>query len=409
MKNKIIIWPVIAILLISLGCANQSPVGISEVDGHDFVSCNIDKIKETRDLRLSEIAEYSEIVVLAGDTTCLETDDYDIRRTFVSDKYIIVMPWDTPPLLYSRDGKFIRRLVAFGSSHNKPLGGLLAEIDDKNDRFYILAWGIKLLVFNLNEEKAKIIPKAEKGAFDFVLIDEETIFTTFPNHQNIWCYIQPLQATQAEYLYGRFENNLLNYISSRSGNILKWDDKILMSCTRANDTSYYFNPESKTFSPFLCCYSPKNKVNFENQEINSPELLDLAKEELLKDKKLLGKSLLFTNERYYIFYIFDDERQYFVIDKKNRQAYFLDKIINDFRGGLSMNYDDLFFHKEHYSKSKDGYLTFQYTIGNLRKNIKRLKVNTVNDIEITQLTLLENKIKNENDSSNVLLVNKLKR
>lgn len=386
-----------------LACNNNSLIKISEVDGHDFVSCNIDKIKNTYNLKLSEIAECSEIVVLSNDSSLKDTD-YNIQRTFVSDKYVIVMPWTRPALLYSRDGKFIKRLFSSDKVKNL-LWGLYAQIDDENDKFYLLVNGLKLLVFNVHDSGAINIPKATKNTMDFVLIDREKIFATFPNDQNIWGYIQPIHAPQAEYLYSRAENNLYNYLS-QTGKILKWGNTIVLSFLSANDTSYYYNPKNRTFTPFLCCFSPKNSTDFKGQIENSPELIDIEEEKLLKSNKLLQKRLLFVSQGHYLFSLLDGTNKYFIIDKYGEQAYFLNKIINDFLGGLSMNYDSM-FHGWHYVNNNDGYLTFNYSSTQLREEIKKLNTDTLDETIRNKLIQLSNKIKIDN--CNVLFINKLKK
>ncbi|MCK9413568.1 MAG: hypothetical protein M0Q53_14805 [Prolixibacteraceae bacterium] len=387
-----------------LACNNNSPIKISEVDGHDFVSCNIDKIKNTYNLKLSEVAEYSEIVVLSNDPS-LEDEDYNIQRTFVSDKYIIVMPWTRPALLYSRDGKFIKRLFSSDKVKNL-LWGLYAQIDDENDKFYLLVAGLKLLIFNLHDNNVIYIPKATEYIWDFVLIDGDKIFATFENNQNIWALIQPIYAPKAEYLHGRVSNNLLNKISNSSGKILMWGNTIILSFSSANDTSYYYNPKNKTFSPFLRCFSPKNSIDLNKRIKNSPELLAVAETRLLTNNKLLHKRLFFVSDRYNLFSLHYGTNKYFIVDKHGEQAYFLNKIVNDFWGGLGMNYESMFSGWQ-YINNNDGYLTFNYSTAKLREEITKLNIDTLEEIGKNKLIKLNNKIKTDN--CNVLFISKLKK
>lgn len=398
--NRMIIF---ILIFVGIGACNNSPVEISEIDGHDFVSCNIDKIKNTNSLKLSEIADYSELVVLSNDPS-LEDEDYNIQRTFASDKYIIVMPWTRPPLLYNRNGKFIKHLFSSDKVKKIPWG-LYAQIDDENDKFYLLVAGLKLLVFNLYDSDVIYIPKVAESTMDFVLIDGGKIFATFENDQNIWALIQPIYAPQAEYLHSRVTNNLLNYMSNHRSKILKWGNTIVLSFTSANDTSYFYNPKNKTFSPFLCCFSPKNSIDFNKQIENSPELLAMAGIELLKNNKLLHKRLLFVSDRHCLFQLFDGSMKYFVVDKYSRQAYFLNKIINDFWGGLGMDYDRM-YNGWHYVNNNDGYLTFNYSTAKLREEITKLNTDTLDEISKNKLVQLKNKIKTDN--CNILFINKLK-
>lgn len=401
--NRMIIF---TLIFIGIEACNNSPVEISKIDGHDFVSCNIDKIKNTRSLKLSEIAEYSQIVALSNDST-LENEDYNIQRTIVSDKYIVVLPWSRPALLYSRNGQFIKRLIPSDSPHDRNLCGIYAQIDDEKDMIYLLVCGLRLLRFNVYDFNVVNIPKAaEKSIIDFVLFKSDKMFVTYPNEQNIWGYIQSIHSPKAEYLYSRSANNLFNYMSSPGG-IIKWRDTLVINFLSANDTSYYYDKISRTFEPFLCCFSPKNSIEFKEQIENSPELLELAASEILKDKKLLKKRLLFINERYCLFRLFDDGiLKYYVIDKQNQQAYFIDKIINDFCENLDMNYNNM-FDGWRYVNNKDGYLTFNYNINQFKKEIEKLKIDTLNETLKNKLIRLMNK--NENNSYNILFINKLKK
>ncbi|HET56379.1 MAG TPA: hypothetical protein ENN33_14350, partial [Ignavibacteria bacterium] len=144
--NKLIFLSLIIVCISA--CYNNSAVKTSKINGQDFISCNIDKIKETFNLNLSDIAEYSEVVILKNDSV-LKVEDYQIERVVVSDKYIVVMPRLTPALLYTRKGKFIKKLTPFGSSNSEELYGIHAQIDDERDMVYLLVCGLKLLRFNV--------------------------------------------------------------------------------------------------------------------------------------------------------------------------------------------------------------------------------------------------------------------
>jgi len=194
-------------------------------------------------------------------------------------------------------------------------------------------------------------------------------------------------------------------MSSSWGKILKWHDTIILSFASVNDTSYYYNKRNKTFEPFLCCFSPKNSVEFKEHIENSPELLELAASEIFKNNRLIKKRLLFINERYCLFRLFDGNRKYYVIDKYSQQAYFLDKIINDFCGGLDMDYTNI-FEGWRYVNNKDGYLTFYYSIDQLKKELTKLKIDFSNETFRNKLIRLINE--NENNSCSILFISKLK-
>jgi hypothetical protein len=371
--NRIIIF---ILAIVSIQSCNNSAVEIFKIDGHEFVSCNIDKIRETRSLKLSEIAEYSQIVTLSNDSS-LESEDYNIQRTIVSDKYIVVLPWLRPALLYSRNGQFIKRLLPSGIQNNRNLFGIYAQIDDENDMIYLLVSGLQLLRFNTHDFSVVNIPKAVEKSMDFVLFDNDKMFVTYANDQNIWGYIQSISSTQAEYLNSRSSDNFFNYMSS-SGSILNWRDTIIISFLSANDTSYYYNKKDKTFEPLLSCFSPKNSIEIKEQVEDLPENLELVSSEILNETKLLRKRLFIINDRYCLFQMFDGILKYYMIDKQGQRAYFLDKIINDLYGNLDMNYTSI-FNGWRYINNKDGYLTFNFNINQIKKKeINKLKIDSIN-------------------------------
>ncbi|MGV8096509.1 MAG: hypothetical protein AB2L24_32025 [Mangrovibacterium sp.] len=393
-------------LIVGTHACNNSPIKIAKVEGHDFVSCNIDKIKDIRNLKLSEIAEYSQIVVLANDSS-LDDEDYNIQRTVVSDKYVVVMPWSRAALLYDRNGKFIKRLVPSDNSKDEQLYGIYAQIDDEKDAIYILVCGLKILRFNALDPIITDIPRTVENSMDFVLFDSDKILGTFSNNQNIWAYIQSSHSLKTEYLYSRSTNIFFNHMSG-IGSILKWHDKIILSFLLANDTSYYYNIRSKSFVPFLYCFSPKNSIKFNRQIENSPELLDSTADEILKDKKLQKKWLLFINERYCLFRLLGSTQKYFVIDKYNQEAYFLNKITNDFWGGLDMNYDNM-FDGMYYVNNKDGYFTFHFSISKLKEEIKTLNIDSLSESARNKLVSLSNETEDIECPHNVLFISKLKK
>ncbi|MGV8139551.1 MAG: hypothetical protein AB2L20_30510 [Mangrovibacterium sp.] len=402
--NRIINF--VLIFVVIEACKN-SPIKISEIEGHDFVLCNIAKIKDTRSLKLSEIAEYSQIVALSNDST-LVYEDYNIQRTFVSDKYIVVLPWSRPALLYTRNGKFIKRLIPSNKPNDKNLCAIYAQIDDEKDMIYLLVCGLKLLKYSVYDFNVVNIPKAFKEPMDFVLFNTDKMFVIYSNEQNIWGYIQSIHSPRAEYIINsRSTNNLFNYVSG-SGKILKWGDMPVLSFLYANDTSYYYNLKSNTFSPFLYCYSTKNIIDFNAQIENSPKSRSIAEKEILTGNILEKKRLLYVSDRYIIFELYCDIERYFIIDKDSRQAYYFNAITNDFWGTLDMNFRAM-FNGWHYVNNKDGYFTFVFSKNQLQEEIKRQDIHKLNKITQNKLNTISDKIENAKYSHNILFVNKLKK
>lgn len=201
---------------ICLSC-HKPPVSSSVVEGHEFITCTIDEISDTSDLKLSDISEYCEVVILENDE--IEEKDNDVDRIVTSNNYIVVIPQFRPALLYHRNGKFIKQLVPEGKDE-RAYGGISAQIDDANDKIYVMVSGLKLLAFNVHDNQVAQIPLALDRTMDFTLLDSKRLLATFENDQNIWGYIQPFAAPQPEYLYSRYSNYQYSN-RSRRGSILK--------------------------------------------------------------------------------------------------------------------------------------------------------------------------------------------
>ena len=74
-------------------------------------------------------------------------------RTTVSDNYILVSnKKQTPYKLFTRDGKFVTTIGAYGEGPNEYANTYAEQLDEAHDRIYILPWqSNKLLVFDLKE------------------------------------------------------------------------------------------------------------------------------------------------------------------------------------------------------------------------------------------------------------------
>ena len=363
--------------LLSVGAmACVSPtVDISKMDGHVFVSCNLDRITEVKSLKLSEIAETCDFVILNEDS--LAESDRIIWRVTVSDKYIVVIPDGRPALLYSREGAFLRRLVVPNRATSDEYGGISVQIDDHSDVIYIQEYGLKLWAFNQMDSTAMNIPIPDDNVLDFVVVGQN-IFATVINRHSVWAFIQPLRVPRAEYLYGRTNDSTFNL--ALSGGLSMKADTIILSFLRRNDTSYYYTSKDKSFVPFLCCSSSNDSIT---------------------------KKLRLVGSQHYVFQIFGRSESYVVVDQSKRQAYYLDELLNDFWGGLSMNFKNT-METWQYVNNKDGYLTFHYTIGQLKKEISREMEHAESQTNKEILTHLWNDIKNEPEPRNALFIAKLK-
>lgn len=322
----------ISILIGFVSCNNNSPLEISEINGDEFLSCNIDKVKDNHCLKLSEIAESCEIVFLEDDTTLIK-EDYQLGHVTVSDNFIVVMPKLRPALLYSKTGKFIKRLG--GDGKQKYSLAIRSQIDKQEDKVYIQVPGYdQLYVFALRDNSFIKVDWAIKYTYDFVFIDSTKLLGIINNKEN-WGYLQPIHVPVPNLVRSEYSNILYPYFSSIC-NLLLDGDKIVFDCPQ--DTTYYYNPINRKFTPFLHCYSEENTIS-PNQilaNISSDEV-DYAK---ITDKKSFHyKHLLYASNGNYIFRINKqnlNERYILVINKHKHTAFRTDTLINDFLGNCKI-------------------------------------------------------------------------
>ncbi|TKG94559.1 hypothetical protein EYV94_11460 [Puteibacter caeruleilacunae] len=386
------------------GCHND-PIKVSTVEGHEFISCNIDNIRDTANLMLSDISEYSEVVILAKDSA-LQDDDYIIDRTIVSEKYIVVIPCRRPALLYTREGEFIKRLVIDDARNPDRVWGISAEIDDEKDQIFLLVAGLGLYRFNAYGSERMRIPKYIDKSWNFVLLGGDRIMSTiYRRKQNIWGYIQSIYAPQGKLLFSRSSNDLFNLLSG-AGYILKREDMPVLSFVSANDTCYYYDEKRKEFTPFMCCYSGSNVINF-NADVEYPDEFSVLVDKVYKNKKRLKTRLLHIGERYSLFELIDGGRMYFVIDTKLKQAYFIKGVINDFLGDIEMNSFGMYAGRNCVVR-KDGYFTFVYCKEKLVELIEEGSKLSLKNGDKDKLFKLKQQIEKLTDDQTVLLVSKLK-
>lgn len=349
------------ILLLSFylcGCNNDSPVEISNIGGNELVVCNIDKISDTSDLKLSKVAKSCKMVSLKDDPA-LEPEDHNIGQIRVSKNYLVIMPVRRPALLYSRKGEFIKRLVGDGKQNY--LRAMDARIDSKEEKVYIqIPRYKKLLVFGLKDQSFNRLTWAIEKTMHYMLVDHNTLFgITHKENNRYWGYLQPVSGPRAELIPARYQNILHPWFPVKN-KILADGEKIILTPYKRNDTSYYFNPDTKTYTPFLVCCSEKHSNNphhvLQNIARYGPE-----KKKVFENKPFNYKYLKLTANNYYIYLLnrnVHKKSQLIVIDQNAQHAFYLKWIINDFMGNTKIYpMASKYFRLE----ETNGYLTFQYT------------------------------------------------
>lgn len=195
MKNRIIILSLCASCLLAIVAfvynseTKTDPLALSPIVAKrvttptgTLVSCNLKALKDTVDIPLSYLTEELQVVKLDNRDEALVGGWI---RTTVGEKYILVSNnKQTPYKLFTRDGKFITTIGAYGQGPNEYGNTYADQLDEAHNRIYILPWqSDKLLVFDLQGNPQPPIPlcmRVPKGKFRVDTEKSEVTLTTLP-------------------------------------------------------------------------------------------------------------------------------------------------------------------------------------------------------------------------------------
>lgn len=147
-----------------------------------LISCNMKALKDTVDIPLGYLTEELQVVKLENKDEALVGGWV---RTTVGDKYILVSNnKQIPYKLFSRNGKYITNIGTYGQGPNEYLNTYAEQLDEANNRIYILPWQSKrLLVFDLKGNPQPDIPlclSVPKGQFKVDTQKSEVTVTVLP-------------------------------------------------------------------------------------------------------------------------------------------------------------------------------------------------------------------------------------
>ena len=195
MKKKIMILGLCTFCLFSLVAfmcnseATKDPLALSPIVGKristptgTLISCDLKALKDTVDIPLSYLTDELQVV---------KPDNRDEAlvggwvRTTIGDKYILVSnKKQTPYKLFTRDGKFVTTIGAYGEGPNEYGNTYADQLDEAHNRIYILPWeSNKLLVFDLKGNPQPSIPlclRVPKGQFRVDTGKSEVTVTMLP-------------------------------------------------------------------------------------------------------------------------------------------------------------------------------------------------------------------------------------
>ena len=149
-----------AIGLIMTSCGKkETATEIIKVNGNPLYLVHADQVTDTIDLKLSDLIEDCEAVILEAKEQSYISRAHKIA---VSDNYIAIKDSERTPLkLFTRDGKYLRDIGAIGrgpDEYNISLYGV--QIDEEKEQLYLLPFANarKILVFGIDGQAKTHIP-----------------------------------------------------------------------------------------------------------------------------------------------------------------------------------------------------------------------------------------------------------
>lgn len=358
-----------------------------QVGDDQVLSCDQELLTDSIHLPLSFLTEEAEIIRLDNRNEALVSES----RVLVSDNYILI--WNNkqnPFKLFDRKGKFLTTIGAYGQGPNEYLNVYDANLDEKNNRIYILPWqSAQLLVYDLNGNPLPAIPlclRAPKGTFHVNTEDSTVavVLLPFPGipaiawtqdfHGNRINFIEPghLQAPQD------FSNEVSTY--NNIDNI--FDVNILCIMPTRVDSLYHYDFRHNRLHP---CFT----LNFKEEPIPWHGYLELP-------NHYLGDAS-YPVQASATSFVSSPPTTYIVDKKTGKGAFF--RLYNDFLGGSEI--DEVLY------SFYNGYFCKNMEPANLKNILEEaLQSNRLPEAKKQELAALAQSL-GENDN-NIILLAKLK-
>lgn len=368
----------VTIVLTLIGCRSRiENIEVINTDGSKVLVCDYDDVKETRDIKFSEIMDSIRIIKFE------DTPDayFKCHLMYFSDNYIAVVQQENRPvLLFDKSGKFITEVGATGNGpgeYNSSIKDCI--LDEKNNAIYLLPFsGPKILKYDFNGNyrgEIKFPASINKGKMSLQSDSTLSVFhlsfkdmneqkfngasVNLKNDSIRYFYIEDLAISLKD--GGGFNHEVWSYRSA---------DGFPVSMTYSN-TLYHFNPKENI--------------------VEAAFVFNINKE---AHKDNLRFYILNEIPGYYIVHMVGDAKDV-MIDKKNNVAYNVN-YINDYLGNLSS-----------WLMVQDGYYWSEFEPIEFAEILEEaLKSDSLSE---TQRKYLENMLSelNENDND-ILLLGKLK-
>jgi len=334
MKHKLPIYlllQTLAICLLFIACTSKTNPAISESegDGYTLQQINYEQIKDSLDLKLSDLATDWKFISLETSEECM----IKWAEYYVYEKFIVAnLPFDKI-LLFDGQGKFIQKITQYGKGPQE-IGRATFSVDEANDILYVAdEYKPYLMSWDLNTGKyLGDIPRPYKGRINRIVATDNMTLWLAPvvghfESGDYYAWEQDLQGNVIQeikaphydsymdmgtgLLYPR--DNGYNYLPVRSDTIFSISEDVLVPSWYVN-----FGEDNKKleqqvgYRSFRYLFESKRFFCGKISTINWIEVTDLGNG---------GSSSRYTAKR-----------ELLVIDKKSRKSTLNQGIENDFLG-----------------------------------------------------------------------------
>jgi hypothetical protein len=318
---------------------------------NNLTVCDKSLLNETITIPLSALTEELQILKLDDSDEALIKES----ATEISDNYILIK--ESQPIPYKlferKTGKFLTNIGSFGQGPNEYTNIYDQQLDESNNRIYLLPWAAKkILVYDLKGKALNPIPlcnDAPKGKFK---VDTKAGTVTIS--------ILPFTGAPAVVWKQTVDGKLLNSIApdhialrpdySNEVNVYKGDgvfDFYIFSFAPRADTLYRYDSSANKLLPLFTLDFKGKGLNIHGySEISGYYFGDIS------EPKQVNEYITTTQNH-----------RFFIVDKKSlKGSYFT--LENDFLGNIEIAWPTYSFNS--------GYYIYNADPGNLRDGLENL-------------------------------------
>lgn len=360
----------------------ECKVVAKQASGSNLVVCEQNLLDNTISLPLSVLTEELQIVKLD------DADEALVKETsaIIGDKYILVKgSREIPFKLFDKaTGKFLNNIGAFGQGPNEYQNVYDQQLDEKNNRIYLLPWqSKKILVFDLKGNALSPIPlytSSPKGTFK-VDTKAGTVIVSILPFEGVPAVVWQ-QTVQGKLIHAvtpghlsvrpDFSNEVAAFSSGSN-----YDFYVFTFEPRQDSIYRYDNKLNKLYPVFTLKFREKKLPIHSYVELPNYYMGDFS-----EPKKVTENITETQNQRYYI------------VDKKTLKGSFF-KLENDFLGSVEVQWPIWSFNNGYFVKNMDP--------GNLKDILEKVLSSNkkLTSAQKTKLTKLRNAI-TDNDNNYIL-------